>query len=220
MFRRSSLNTLEKILEELFQFGVVSKWVERTGASVADVSREVWEGWRQLYAACTLLRYQCALHIFSHIVKFIWLKSLLQWNCVESRALHEIIAKGTYRNTWRFLPFFSFWSILLQCFGSVTFWYGFGSANPVLWLMDPDADPGGPRTYVSRGAGSGPRVHLYHPLWMRSSLVVRASDCQCTSCNGPGFDPSIRRHSGIWEAADEAVLNTVWKNNIYIILRR
>ncbi len=46
---------------------------------------------------------------------------------------------------------------------------------------------------------------------MRSSLVVRASDCQCTSCNGPGFDPSIRRHSGIWGAADEAVLNNVWK---------
>jgi hypothetical protein len=45
---------------------------------------------------------------------------------------------------------------------------------------------------------------------MRSSLVVRASDCQCTSCNGPGFDPSIRRHSGIWGAADEAVLNIVW----------
>ncbi len=32
---------------------------------------------------------------------------------------------------------------------------------------------------------------------MISSLVVRASDCQCTSCNGPGFDSSIRRHSGI-----------------------
>ncbi len=32
---------------------------------------------------------------------------------------------------------------------------------------------------------------------MRSILLVRASDCQCTSCNGPGFDPSIRRHSGI-----------------------
>ncbi len=48
-------------------------------------------------------------------------------------------------------------------------------------------------------------------LWTekRSSLVVRASDCQCTSCNGPGFDPSIRRHSGIWGAADEAVLNIV-----------
>jgi hypothetical protein len=44
---------------------------------------------------------------------------------------------------------------------------------------------------------------------MRSSLVVRASDCQCTSCNGPGFDPSIRRHSGIWGAADETVLNIV-----------
>ncbi len=46
---------------------------------------------------------------------------------------------------------------------------------------------------------------------MRSSLVVRASDCQCTSCNGPGFDPSIRRHSGIWGAADEAMLNIVRK---------
>jgi hypothetical protein len=44
---------------------------------------------------------------------------------------------------------------------------------------------------------------------IRSSLVVRASDCQCTSCNGPGFDPSIHRHSGIWGAADEAVLNIV-----------
>jgi hypothetical protein len=46
-------------------------------------------------------------------------------------------------------------------------------------------------------------------LRMRSSLANRASDCQCTSCNGPGFDPSIRRHSGIWGAADEAVLNKV-----------
>ncbi len=46
-------------------------------------------------------------------------------------------------------------------------------------------------------------------IWMRSSLVVRASDCQCTSCNGLGFDPSIRRHSGICGAADEAVLNNV-----------
>ncbi len=50
-------------------------------------------------------------------------------------------------------------------------------------------------------------------LRMRSSLVVRASDCQCTSCNGPGFDPSIRRHSGIWGAADETVLNIVRKKN-------
>ncbi len=47
---------------------------------------------------------------------------------------------------------------------------------------------------------------------MWSSLVVRASDRQCTSCNGPGFDPSIRWHSGIWGAADEAVLNIVQKN--------
>jgi hypothetical protein len=41
--------------------------------------------------------------------------------------------------------------------------------------------------------------------------LVRASDRQCTSCNGPGFDPNIRRHSGILGAADEAVLNIVRK---------
>ncbi len=44
-------------------------------------------------------------------------------------------------------------------------------------------------------------------------IVVRASDCQCTSCNGLGFDPSIRRQSGLWGAADEALLNIVRKNN-------
>jgi len=48
-------------------------------------------------------------------------------------------------------------------------------------------------------------------LRMRSSRVVRVSDFQCPSCNGPGFDPSIRRHSGIRVAADEAVLNIVGK---------
>ncbi len=50
--------------------------------------------------------------------------------------------------------------------------------------------------------------------WMRSSLVVRASDCQCRSRNSPGFDPSILRHSVIWGAADEAVLNTVHTKKI------
>jgi hypothetical protein len=53
------------------------------------------------------------------------------------------------------------------------------------------------------------RYQFYVLLRVRSSLAVRAPDCQCTSCNGPGFNPSIRRHSGIWGAADEAVLNTV-----------
>jgi hypothetical protein len=37
-------------------------------------------------------------------------------------------------------------------------------------------------------------VNLIH-LWMRSSPVVRASDCQCRSRNSPGFDPSILGHS-------------------------
>ncbi len=49
---------------------------------------------------------------------------------------------------------------------------------------------------------------------MRSSLVVRASDCQFRSRNSPGFDPSILRHSGIWGAADEAVFNTVHREKI------
>ncbi len=47
--------------------------------------------------------------------------------------------------------------------------------------------------------------------WMRSSRVVRASGCQCQSRNSLGFDPSILRHSGIWETADEAVLTNVHK---------
>jgi hypothetical protein len=33
--------------------------------------------------------------------------------------------------------------------------------------------------------------------WMRSSRVVRASDCQCRSSNSPGFGPCILRHSAI-----------------------
>ncbi len=53
------------------------------------------------------------------------------------------------------------------------------------------------------------RGYIYLSMWMRSSLVIRSSDCQCRSCKSPGFDPSILRHRGIWGAADEAMLNTV-----------
>jgi hypothetical protein len=41
--------------------------------------------------------------------------------------------------------------------------------------------------------------------------MVRASGCQCQSRNSPGFDPSIFRHNGLLEAADQAVLNNVNK---------
>ncbi len=41
---------------------------------------------------------------------------------------------------------------------------------------------------------------------MRSSHVVTASGCQG---NNSGFDPSIFRHKGFCDAADEAVLNNV-----------
>jgi hypothetical protein len=42
-------------------------------------------------------------------------------------------------------------------------------------------------------------VALVDLLYFESltQMDVFLSDCQCTSCNGPGFDPSIRRHSGI-----------------------
>ncbi len=48
--------------------------------------------------------------------------------------------------------------------------------------------------------------------WRNSSCrVVRASGCLCQSCDSRGFNPSILRHSGIWGASDEAVLNKVMK---------
>ncbi len=37
----------------------------------------------------------------------------------------------------------------------MTFWYGSGSSDPYLWLTNPDADPGGPKTYGSYGYGFG-----------------------------------------------------------------
>ncbi len=68
------------------------------------------------------------------------------------------------------------------------------------------------KTLVTRG-GLGPTICVvqnFFYLWLiKSSRVVRASGCQCQSRNSPGFDPSILRHSGIWGAADDAVLNTV-----------
>ncbi len=41
---------------------------------------------------------------------------------------------------------------------------------------------------------------------MISSRVVKSSNSQCQSCNCPGFDPSILRHSGIWSVADIKVV--------------
>ncbi len=45
------------------------------------------------------------------------------------------------------------------------------------------------------------------PVWMRFNQVVRASGCQCQSRTSPRFNPRILRHSGIWGATDEEVLN-------------
>jgi hypothetical protein len=37
------------------------------------------------------------------------------------------------------------------------------------------------------------RMRSSRVAWMRSSHVVRASDCQCRNCTGPGFESSILR---------------------------
>ncbi len=54
-------------------------------------------------------------------------------------------------------------------------------------------------------------VLLFRLAWMRYLASGTASERQCRS---PGFDPSILRHSRIWRAVDEAVLNKVQKNII------
>ncbi len=54
-------------------------------------------------------------------------------------------------------------------------------------------------------------------VWMRSSRVDRGSGCHCQSRNSPGLGPSIFRHSGIWRAADEAVLNIV--HNFFFLIQ-
>ncbi len=52
-----------------------------------------------------------------------------------------------------------------------------------------------------------PILLLYcHATYLIIKIFIKQT---FSSCNGPGFDPSIRRHSGIWGAADEAVLNIV-----------
>jgi hypothetical protein len=51
---------------------------------------------------------------------------------------------------------------------------------------------------------------------MRSSLVVRASDCQCKHSDSSGFNPSILGHSGTGGAADETVLKEVFLK-IYLV---
>jgi hypothetical protein len=44
--------------------------------------------------------------------------------------------------------------------------YVSGFLDAYLWITDPDADPGGPKTYGS--SGSGTLVHLHHSLKIKS----------------------------------------------------
>ncbi len=51
------------------------------------------------------------------------------------------------------------------------------------------------------------RLSILMPIEIRIRILTQVYTCW--KINSPGFDPSILRHSGIWGAADEAVLNTV-----------
>ncbi len=53
---------------------------------------------------------------------------------VQLGLAHLLINMGRYCST--------------QCCGSMKFWYGFGSADPYIWLIDPDVDPD-PAIFVS-----------------------------------------------------------------------
>jgi hypothetical protein len=50
-------------------------------------------------------------------------------------------------------------------------------------------------------------------VWMRSSQVAGAHDYQSQGSNSPRFNQSILKHSGVWVAADEAVLNIQYIKN-------
>ncbi len=56
------------------------------------------------------------------------------WSCVSS--LWALIAHSELWN--KSSPFGSVETHCNQCRGSVTFWCGFGSPDPYLWLLDPD----------------------------------------------------------------------------------
>ncbi len=74
--------------------------------------------------------------------------------------------------------------------------------------------PSHQRSLQLQDSGGDPRwvIIVCIPIqWMRFSRVVRLSDSQCQSRNCHGFDPSILRHSGIWGAADEALLKKIPK---------
>ncbi len=57
-------------------------------------------------------------------------------------------------------------------------------------------------------------MRWYSRMWMRSSRMVRAFDSLSQIRNSPVLSPgNLRRHSRIWGAADEAVLNKVHKKS-------
>ncbi len=69
-----------------------------------------------------------------------------------------------------------------QFCGSMKFWNGSGcgsgSAHPYLWPMDPDADPGGQKTYGSYGCGSAALIWIliFYPSRIPDPEAKKAPD--------------------------------------------
>ncbi len=88
--------------------------------------------------------------------------------------------------------------------------------DPEPYILLSDRNPGGPKRCGSGSATLNYRgkLDVNRHGWMRSSRVIRTSDCQCQRRNSSKFDASTLRHSRISGAADEAVLKKVHKKSL------
>jgi hypothetical protein len=62
------------------------------------------------------------------------------------------------------------------------------------------------------------RTNVFEKIFDKLEKPKVVSKCRSRNC--PGFDPSILRHSGILEAADEAVLNFEHKKGVRVERKR
>ncbi len=103
----------------------------------------------------------------SNVLRRIWLLAVPSWQrrnvltltsygCWKKERKKHISQKfGREQNSCStyctpFLPPGQGDSFLKQCSGSMTFWCGSGSADPCLWLIDPDPEPGSGSCYFRR----------------------------------------------------------------------
>ncbi len=77
-----------------------------------------------------------------------WSRFVFQYTHFDSPRVYSTVSRG-FTKRWYLANFFHidladfyiFFILLVQRWGSVTFWCGSGSSDPYLWLMDPDPTP-------------------------------------------------------------------------------